>query len=86
MVCVAGARRRQKLTVSTGMIGQTSGRVMWVVPNTYQSATSLFGIERLDGVHSGRQWSILVSVTNPLAVYPPDASGSRGGIRRPCVS
>lgn len=44
----------QKLTVSAGMIGQSSGRVMWWMPKVYQSTTSVFSIERFAAVHAGR--------------------------------
>ena len=35
----------QKEMVSTGMIGQSSTRVMWWMPNTYHSTTSVFTSE-----------------------------------------
>src|ERR1700722_17948228 len=43
----------QNDTVSTGMIGQSSGRVMWWIPNTYHSTTSVFSIGRFRAVQTG---------------------------------
>ena len=36
----------QNETMSTGITGQSSGPVMWWMPNTYQSTTSVFSIGR----------------------------------------
>ena len=44
----------QNETVSTGMIGQSSMRVMWWMPKTYQSTTSVSSIERPAAVQAGR--------------------------------
>ena len=43
----------QNDTVSTGMIGQSSGRVMWWMPNTYHSTTSVSSIGRFCAVQTG---------------------------------
>src|SRR6202042_3174861 len=44
----------QKETVSTGITGHSSGRVMWWMPKTYQRTTSVSSIGRLAAVHAGR--------------------------------
>src|SRR6266536_1471246 len=44
----------QNETVSTGITGQSSGRVMWWMPNTYHSTTSVFSIDRSRAVQTGR--------------------------------
>jgi hypothetical protein len=41
----------QNDTTSTGITGQSSGRVMWWMPKTYQSTTSVSSIDRLAIVH-----------------------------------
>src|ERR1700728_5355789 len=48
----------QNETVSTGITGQSSGRVMWWIPNTYQSTTSVFSIGRFCAVHTGSPLSL----------------------------
>ena len=40
--------------MSLGITGQSSGRVMWWMPNTYQSTTSVFSMDRFASVHAGR--------------------------------
>ena len=40
-------------TVSTGMTGQSSGRVMWWMPKTCHSTMSVSAIDRSAAVHSG---------------------------------
>ena len=44
----------QNETISDGITGQSSGRVMWWMPNTYQSTTSAFSIGRSAAVQAGR--------------------------------
>ena len=44
----------QNDTVSVGITGQSSGRVMWWMPNTYQSTTSVPEIGRFCAVQAGR--------------------------------
>jgi hypothetical protein len=56
----------QKLTVSAGMIGQSSGRVMWWMPKVYQSTTSVCSIGRLADVHSARPRSVALWTTNSV--------------------
>src|SRR4029077_590865 len=48
----------QNETVSTGMTGHSSGRVTWLMPNTYQSTTSASSIGRFCFVHTGRPVSV----------------------------
>ena len=43
----------QKETASTGITGQSSGLVMWWMPNTYHSTTSVFSIGRSAAVQAG---------------------------------
>ena len=43
----------QNDTASVGITGQSSGRVMWWMPNTYQSTTSVSSIGRSAAVHKG---------------------------------
>src|SRR4029450_2280576 len=54
----------QKETVSTGITGQSSGRVMWWMPKTYQSTTSVLSIERFCAVHLGSPSSSALWTTN----------------------
>ena len=42
----------QNDTVSAGMIGQSSTRVMWWMPKTYQSTTSVFSSGSSSAIHS----------------------------------
>ena len=44
----------QNDTVSAGITGQSSGRVMWWTPNTYHSTTSVPAIGRFRAVHAAR--------------------------------
>ena len=44
----------QNETMSLGITGQSSGRVMWWMPNTYQSTTSVFSMGRFAAVQTGR--------------------------------
>ena len=53
--------------MSTGMTGQSSGRVMWWMPKTYQSTTSVFSIDRLPFVHSAIPVSVADWLTNSPA-------------------
>ena len=48
----------QNETMSDGITGQSSGRVMWWMPNTYHSTTSVFSIGRSAAVHTGRPVSV----------------------------
>ncbi len=41
----------QNEIVSTGMIGQSSTRVMWWMPNTYHSTTSVFTSGSSSAIH-----------------------------------
>ena len=43
----------QNETASAGITGQSSGRVMWWMPNTYQSTTSVFSMFRSAAVQAG---------------------------------
>ena len=43
----------QNETVSTAITGHSSGRVMWWIPNTYQSTMSVSWIERSCAVQTG---------------------------------
>ena len=54
-------------TTSTGITGQSSGLVMWWMPNTYQSTTSVFSIGRSALVHSARPVSRTDWLTNSPA-------------------
>jgi len=44
----------QNETTSAGITGQSSGRVMWWMPNTYQSTRSVFSMGRSASVQTGR--------------------------------
>jgi hypothetical protein len=44
----------QNETMSLGITGQSSGRVMWWMPNTYHSTTSVSSIDRSARVHAAR--------------------------------
>src|SRR2546430_8711857 len=44
----------QNETMSLGITGQSSGRVMWWMPNTYHSTTSVSSIGRSARVHAAR--------------------------------
>ena len=54
----------QKETVSTDITGHSSGRVMWWMPNTYQSTMSVSSIERSCAVHTGSPRSSSLWTTN----------------------
>src|SRR5213079_1144859 len=54
----------QKETVSTGITGQSSGRVTWWMPKTYQRTTSVLSIERFCAVHTGSPLSCSLWTTN----------------------
>src|SRR5690349_5232937 len=53
--------------MSTGMIGPSSGRLMWSMPNPYHSTTSVLSIDRLFLVHSARRVSEADWLTNSPA-------------------
>ena len=57
----------QNETVSAGMIGQSSGRVMWWMPKVYQSTTSVLSMLRLAFVHSPSPLSVADWFTNSPA-------------------
>jgi hypothetical protein len=44
----------QNETMSEGITGQSSGRVMWWMPNTYHSTTSVFSMDRSAVVQTAR--------------------------------
>ena len=54
----------QNETESAGMTGQSSGRVMWWMPNTYHSTTSVFSIGRSCAVQRGSPVSRSARVGN----------------------
>ncbi len=57
----------QNDTTSTGITGQSSGRVMWWIPNTYHSTTSVFSIGRSAAVHCVSPLSRTDWLTNSAA-------------------
>ena len=54
----------QNDTTSADMIGHSSGLVMWWMPKTYQTTTSVFVVGRFASVHSGSPWSTRLWLTN----------------------
>src|SRR5258705_4795560 len=72
----------QKDTTSTGITGQSSGRVMWWMPNTYHITTSVFSIERLASVHRPSPVSLLDWLTNSPAGHR--SSGPLGVTHQVC--
>ena len=59
----------QKETVSTGMTGHSSGRVMWWMPNTYHSTTSVFSMGRFCCVQP-RQARVFLALVDELTAGP----------------
>ena len=59
----------QNETVSTGITGQSSGRVTWWMPKTYQSTTSVLSIERFCAVHAGSPL-VPLALDDELAARP----------------
>ena len=72
----------QNETESQGMTGQSSGRVMWWMPNTYHSTTSVFSIGRSCAVQRGRPVSRSLRVGN--SPHGQRSSGRYGVTQSAC--
>ena len=75
----------QNETVSTDMTGHSSGRVMWWMPNTYHSTTSVSSIGRLRAVQPGSPASASWRLWTTNSPHGQRSSASNGVTQSVCA-